>query len=33
VVIRDDELWEKIEQLKEAGAEDILVVPLENIIR
>lgn len=33
VVIRQDELWEKIEQLKQLGAEDILVLALENIIR
>lgn len=33
VVIPSDELWEKIEKLKELGAEDILVLALENIIR
>lgn len=33
VVIREDELWEKIELLKRLGAEDILVLTLENIIR
>ena len=33
VVIPQDELWEKIELLKELGAEDILVLALENIIR
>lgn len=33
VVIRQNELWEKIEKLKEIGAEDILVLSLENIIR
>ncbi len=33
VVIPQEELWEKIEQLKELGAEDILVLALENIIR
>ena len=33
VVIPQDELWEKIEQLKEIGAEDILVLNLENLIR
>lgn len=32
-VIREDELWEKVEQLKGIGAEDILVLALENIIR
>ncbi|MGM9843732.1 MAG: ATP phosphoribosyltransferase [Muribaculaceae bacterium] len=33
VVIPQEELWEKIEKLKELGAEDILVLALENIIR
>lgn len=33
VVIPQHELWEKIEKLKELGAEDILVLALENIIR
>lgn len=33
VVLREDDLWEKVERLKSLGAEDILVVPLENIIR
>lgn len=33
VVIREEELWEKIELLKQLGAEDILVLALENIIR
>ena len=33
VVIREDELWEKIEQLKALGAEGILVLALENMIR
>lgn len=32
VVIRDAELWEKIEGLKEIGAEDILVLSLEKMI-
>lgn len=32
VVIREDELWEKIELLKRLGAEDILVLALENLI-
>lgn len=32
VVIREEELWEKIEKLKQLGAEDILVLALENII-
>lgn len=33
VVIHEDVLWEKIEQLKKIGAEDILVLALENVIR
>lgn len=33
VVIAQDELWDKIEQLKQLGAEDILVLALENLIR
>lgn len=33
VVIPQSELWEKIEQLKSIGAEDILILNLENIIR
>lgn len=33
VVIREDELWSKINQLKELGAEDILVLALEKMIR
>lgn len=32
-VIREEELWEKVGQLKAVGAEDILVLALENIIR
>lgn len=32
-VISEDVLWEKVEQLKAVGAEDILVLALENIIR
>lgn len=32
-VIGEDVLWEKVEQLKAVGAEDILVLALENIIR
>jgi ATP phosphoribosyltransferase len=31
-VLSEDEFWEKIEQLKEAGAEGILVVPIEKMI-
>lgn len=33
VVINQHELWDKIEKLKEIGAEDILVLALENLIR
>jgi len=33
VVIHEDELWEKIEQLKQRGATDILVLALENLIK
>lgn len=33
VVIHEDELWDKIEQLKQIGAEDILVLALENVIK
>ena len=33
VVIREKELWTKIEQLKSLGAEDILVLSLEKMIR
>ena len=33
VVIRESELWEKVEMLKDIGAEDILVLQLENVIR
>jgi ATP phosphoribosyltransferase len=33
VVLHEDTLWEKIEQLKEIGASDILVLALENVIR
>ncbi|MBM3445138.1 MAG: ATP phosphoribosyltransferase [Bacteroidetes bacterium] len=31
-VLSEDEFWEKIEQLKKAGAEGILVVPIEKMI-
>lgn len=31
-VIQEDEFWEVIDQLKEAGAEGILVVPIEKMI-
>lgn len=33
VVIPQDELWDRIEQLKQLGAQDILVLALENIVR
>lgn len=33
VVLHEDTLWEKIEQLKNIGATDILVLALENVIR
>ena len=33
VVINERELWSKIEQLKAIGAEDILVLSLEKMIR
>ncbi len=32
-VIKEDEFWEVIEQLRAAGAEGILVVPIEKMIR
>ncbi|MBC7901893.1 MAG: ATP phosphoribosyltransferase [Gemmatimonadaceae bacterium] len=31
-VLNEDEFWDKIEQLKAAGAQGILVVPIENMI-
>lgn len=31
-VLSEDEFWEKIEQLREAGAQGILVVPIEKMI-
>lgn len=31
-VVREDEFWERIDQLKEAGAEGILVIPIEKMI-
>lgn len=33
VVLHEDTMWEKIEQLKNIGATDILVLALENVIR
>lgn len=32
VVIRESDLWDKIQQLKQIGAEDILILALENVI-
>lgn len=31
-VIREDQFWEVIDQLKEAGAEGILIVPIEKMV-
>ena len=31
-VVREDEFWERIDQLKAAGAEGILVIPIEKMI-
>ena len=31
-VLNEDEFWEKIEQLKAAGAEGILVIPIEKMV-
>ena len=31
-VLSEDEFWEKIEQLKNAGAQGILVIPIEKMI-
>ena len=33
VVVNERELWNKIEQLKAIGAEDILVLALEKLVR
>lgn len=32
-VVKEDEFWERIEQLKSAGAEGILVIPIEKMIK
>jgi ATP phosphoribosyltransferase len=32
-VISEDQFWDKIDALKEAGAEGILVVPIEKMVR
>jgi len=31
-VVREDDFWERIDQLKAAGAEGILVIPIEKMI-
>jgi ATP phosphoribosyltransferase len=31
-VVREDEFWERIDQLRKAGAEGILVIPIEKMI-
>ena len=31
-VVKEDQFWDRIEQLKEAGAEGILVIPIEKMI-
>jgi ATP phosphoribosyltransferase len=31
-VVKEDEFWERIDQLKDAGAEGILVIPIEKMI-
>ena len=31
-VVKEDEFWERINQLKEAGAEGILVIPIEKMV-
>ena len=31
-VIREDDFWQVIEKLKNAGAEGILVIPIEKMI-
>ena len=31
-VIKEDEFWEVINQLKEAGAENILIVPIDKMV-
>jgi ATP phosphoribosyltransferase len=32
-VVKEDEFWEQIDQLKSAGAEGILVIPIEKMIK
>lgn len=31
-VVREDDFWERIDQLRKAGAEGILVIPIEKMI-
>jgi ATP phosphoribosyltransferase len=31
-VVKEDEFWERIDQLRNAGAEGILVIPIEKMI-
>ena len=31
-VVKEDQFWERIDQLREAGAEGILVIPIEKMI-
>lgn len=31
-VIKEDEFWEVINQLKDAGAENILIVPIDKMV-
>jgi ATP phosphoribosyltransferase len=31
-VVKEDQFWDMIEQLREAGAEGILVIPIEKMI-
>lgn len=31
-VVREDEFWERIDRLRSAGAEGILVIPIEKMI-
>jgi len=31
-VLSEDEFWDKIEQLKSAGAQGILVIPIEKMV-
>jgi ATP phosphoribosyltransferase len=31
-VVKEDEFWERIDQLRNAGAQGILVIPIEKMI-